>query len=67
MIEQGRGLRLLARNKATREHVQQLEKDYDEAAGEKPQGLPDGVDSDQLIRELEDFLRKQSEGGEEAR
>ena len=57
----------MARNKATREHVQQLEKDYDEAAGEKPQGLPDGVDSDQLIRELEDFLRKQSEGGEEAR
>ena len=52
---------------ATREHVQQLEKDYDKAAGKKPQGLPDGVDSDQLIRELEDFLRKQREGGEEAR
>jgi hypothetical protein len=29
--------------------------------------LPDGVDSDQLIPELEDFLRKQREGGEEAR
>ena len=43
------------RNKATREHVQQLEKDYDEAAGEKPQGLPDSLDSDQLICELEDF------------
>jgi hypothetical protein len=41
--------RAVARNKVTREHVQQLEKDYDEAAGEKPQGLPDGVDSDQLI------------------
>jgi hypothetical protein len=41
-----------------REHVQQLEND--EAAGEK-EGLPDGVDSDQLMRELEDFLRKQRE------
>jgi hypothetical protein len=49
--------------RATREHVQQLKKDHDEAAGEKPQRLPDGVDSDQL----EDFLRKQREGGEEAR
>jgi len=47
--------RAVARNQATREHVQQLEKDYDEAVGEKPQGLLDGVDSDQLIRELEDF------------
>jgi len=59
--------RAVARNKATREHVQQLEKDYDEAAGQKPQELPDGVDSDQLMRELEDFLRKQREGGEETR
>jgi len=32
--------RAVARNKATREHVQKLEKDYDEAAGEKPHGLP---------------------------
>jgi hypothetical protein len=47
--------------------VQQLEKDYDEAAGQKPQELPDGVDSDQLMRELEEFLRKQREGGEETR
>jgi hypothetical protein len=39
----------------------------DEAAGETPQGSPNGVDSDQLIREPEDFLRKQREGGEEAR
>ena len=45
-----------------REHVQQLEANYDEAAGEK-EGLPDGVDSDQLMREPEDFLRKQRESG----
>jgi hypothetical protein len=29
--------------------------------------LPDGVDSDQLMRELEDFLRKQRDSGEEGR
>ena len=55
--------RAVARNKTTREHVQQLKKDYDEAAEEKKEGLPDGVDSDQLMRELEDFLRKQRESG----
>jgi hypothetical protein len=33
----------------------------DEAAGETQQGSPDGVDSDQPIREPEDFLRKQRE------
>ena len=47
--------------------MQQLEKDYDEAAGEKPQGLPDSLDSDQLIASWRTFLRKQREGGEEAR
>jgi hypothetical protein len=41
--------------------VQQLEKDYDEATAEQKEGLPGGVDSDQLMRELEDFLRKQRE------
>jgi hypothetical protein len=51
------------RRQATREHVQLLEKDYDAAVGEKKEGLPDGVDSDQLMRELEDFLRRQRESG----
>jgi proteasome assembly chaperone (PAC2) family protein len=57
--------RAVARDRATREHVQQLEREYDEAVGEKPPGLPDAVDSDQLMRELENFLRKQREGGQE--
>ena len=56
--------RAVARNKATREHVQQLEREYDESVGEKPQGLPEKLDSDQLMRELENFLRKQRESGE---
>jgi proteasome assembly chaperone (PAC2) family protein len=56
--------RAVARNKATREHVQQLEKDYDASAGEQPLPLPQGeLDSDKLMQELEEFLRKQREGG----
>ncbi|MGH7344952.1 MAG: PAC2 family protein [Candidatus Rokuibacteriota bacterium] len=56
--------REVARNKASREHVQQLEQQYDATAGEEPQGLPSGeLDSDKLMQELQDFLRKQREGG----
>jgi hypothetical protein len=50
---------------ATREHVEQLERDYDEAAGAKREELPEKLDSEQLMRELDNFLRKQREGGEE--
>lgn len=33
-------------------------------AGEEQQGLPGGeLDSDKLMQELQDFLRKQREGG----
>src|SRR5262245_519770 len=32
-------------------------------ARSRKEGLPDGVDPDQLMRELEDFLRKQCESG----
>ena len=54
----------VARDRATREHVRQLEQEYDAAAGEERQPLPDGdLDSDKLMQELEDFLRKQREGG----
>jgi hypothetical protein len=53
----------VARDRSTREHVRQLEQEYD-AAGEERQPLPGGeLDSDKLMRELEDFLRKQREGG----
>jgi len=57
--------REVARNRATREHVQQLEQQYDATAGEEPQTLPDGeLDSDKLMQDLQDFLRKQRESGE---
>jgi proteasome assembly chaperone (PAC2) family protein len=56
--------RAVARDKATREHVRKLEQEYDAAAAEERQPLPGGeLDSGKLIQELEDFLRKQGEGG----
>ena len=56
--------RAVAKSRATREHVKQLEQEYDAPASEEPQALPLGkVDSDKLMQELEEFLRKQSEGG----
>ncbi len=58
--------REVARNRATREHVQQLEQQYDATAGEERQTLPDGeLDSEKLMQDLQDFLRKQRESGEE--
>src|SRR2546422_11241012 len=58
--------REVARNRATREHVQQLEQQYDATAGEEQQALPSGeLDSDKLMQELQDFLRGQRERGEE--
>jgi proteasome assembly chaperone (PAC2) family protein len=58
----------VARDRATREHVQQLEQQYDAEAGEERQPLPAGeIDSDKLMQDLEDFLRKQREGGTEGR
>ena len=55
--------RAVARDRATRDHVRQLEQQYDAAEGEE-QRLPDGeLDSEKLMRELQDFLRKQREGG----
>jgi proteasome assembly chaperone (PAC2) family protein len=56
--------RAVARDRATREHVRRLEQQYDAAAGEEQQPLPDGeLDSEKLMQDLEDFLRKQREGG----
>jgi len=56
--------RAVARDRATREHVRKLEQQYDAEAAEERQPLPDGeLDSDKLMRDLEDFLRKQREGG----
>ena len=59
--------RAVARNRATREHVRQLEQEYDTTAGEERQALPEGqLDSEKLMQELQDFLRGQREGGTEA-
>ena len=58
--------RAVARNRATREHVRELEQEYDATAGEEQQALPGGeVDSDKLMRDLEDFLRRQRGHGAE--
>jgi proteasome assembly chaperone (PAC2) family protein len=55
--------RAVAQDRAIREHVRRLEQQYDAAAGEERQPLPDGeLDSGKLMQELEDFLRKQREG-----
>jgi proteasome assembly chaperone (PAC2) family protein len=55
--------RAVARDRATREHVRKLEQEYDAAEGEEQPPLPGGaLDSDKLMRDLEDFLRKQREG-----
>jgi len=59
--------RAVARNRATRELVRQLEQEYDATAGEERQALPDGeLDSEKLMQDLEEFLRGQREGGTEA-
>ena len=53
----------VARDRATREHVRQLEQEYDASTSEERPPLSEEVDSDKLMREVEDFLRKQREGG----
>jgi proteasome assembly chaperone (PAC2) family protein len=54
----------VARDRSTREHVRKLEQEYDAEAAEERQPLPGGeVDSDKLMQELQEFLRKQREGG----
>ena len=54
----------VARDKATREHVRQLEQQYDAAASEERASLPEGeLDSDKLMQDLQEFLRKQREEG----
>jgi proteasome assembly chaperone (PAC2) family protein len=56
--------REVARNRASREHVQQLEQQYDATTSEEQQALPDGeLDSEKLMQDLQEFLRRQREGG----
>ena len=54
----------VAKDRATREHVRKLEQEYDATTGEERPPLPGGeLDSDKLMQDLQDFLRKQQEGG----
>jgi proteasome assembly chaperone (PAC2) family protein len=56
--------RAVARDRATREHVRKLEQQYDAEAADERKPLPDGeLDSGKLMQEVEEFLRKQREGG----
>lgn len=56
--------RAVARDRATREHVRQLEQQYDAEAREESPPLPGGaLDSEKLMQDLQDFLRRQREGG----
>jgi proteasome assembly chaperone (PAC2) family protein len=58
--------RAVARDRATQEHVRQLEQEYDASAGEERPPLTDEeVDPEKLMREVQDFLRGQREGGTE--
>jgi proteasome assembly chaperone (PAC2) family protein len=61
--------RAVARDKDTREHVRRLEQEYDAANAEEQSPLPGGeLDSEKLMQELNEFLRKQRpEGGTENR
>ncbi len=55
--------RAVARDAATRDHVRQLEEQYDAEASEEKEPLPAGeLDADTLMQELEDFLRREGGG-----
>jgi proteasome assembly chaperone (PAC2) family protein len=55
---------LVADDTTTRAHVRQLEQEYDSESDEEPSPLGgEDLNSDQLMQELEDFLRKERGGG----
>jgi proteasome assembly chaperone (PAC2) family protein len=54
--------RAVARDRDTREHVRKLEQEYDAETSAEPPQLGE-VDADKLMREVQDFLRGQREGG----
>ena len=56
----------VAQDASIQAYVRQLEQDYDAAVEEAPRPLRDeDLDSEQLMQELEDFLRKERGGGTE--
>jgi len=53
----------VAQDASIQAYVRQLEQDYDASADETPRSLPDeALNPEQLMQELEDFLRKEREG-----
>jgi hypothetical protein len=55
----------VARDASIQTHVRQLEKAYDAAVDEGPKAQQDeGLNADQLMQELEDFLREEREDGD---
>lgn len=55
---------LVADDTTTQAHVRQLEQEYDSEEEEEPSALDsEELNSDQLMQELEDFLREEREGG----
>jgi proteasome assembly chaperone (PAC2) family protein len=56
----------VAQDTSVQAHVRQLEQEYDATVDEEPQTLHDEeLNPQQLMQELEDFLRKEREGGSE--
>jgi proteasome assembly chaperone (PAC2) family protein len=56
----------VANDASVQAYVRQLEQDYDATVDEAPRPLRDeALNSEQLMQELEDFLREQREGGAE--
>ena len=57
--------RAVAKDRDTREHVRKLEEQYDAEAAEEQHALSGEIDSEKLMREVEEFLRQQREGDTE--
>ena len=58
---------VVAADSSTEAYVRQLEQEYDSTVDEESEPLRDeDLNSDQLMQELEDFLREEREGGEES-
>ena len=56
----------VAHDASTQAYVRQLEQDYDATGDEAPRPLRDeDLNPEQLMQELEDFLREEREGGAE--
>jgi hypothetical protein len=57
--------RAVAQDVSAQAYVRQLEQEYDAPGDEAPGPRRDDLNAEQLIHELEDFLRQEREGGAE--